>query len=176
MNTNNRIYLDQKGYDRVVQEIEELRKKLNKLRLDKSYAYENSGDGFHDNFAFEEAERNERILMYEITSRLEMLNNAIIVQNQKQDNIVDVNDVVSLTIDFGEKETNLYRLVGSSNFLSNDGITNISLNSPLGQAIYLKSVGSSVTYSVNGEFFPVFINSKVDNKILDNDESEKKFK
>ncbi len=162
MNEFDKIYLDKKGYEKLLRDIEDIKTKLGDLRKNKSDAYENGGDGFHDNFAFEDSERNERMLIRTLAERTAFLEKVVIINSQTNDEIVDINDLVSLTIDFGDDiETNIYRLIGTADDASIDGIINVSLNSPLGKAIYGSRVGSDTKYNVENSTFLVHINEKV---------------
>ena len=63
-NTDDKIYLDRAGYEQYLQEIEEIREKLNNNGKIKSEAYAGAvGDGWHDNFEFEDAKREEFKIM-----------------------------------------------------------------------------------------------------------------
>ena len=158
-----KIYLNKEGYEKYLADIENLRKQILKNNLEKSDAYENCGDGFHDNFTFEQAEQKERGLTFQLEQKIKGLENIVIVENQNDENKVDINDVVILTIDFGDDiETDKYRLIASDPINHGDGIINISVNSPLGDAIYLKSIGEEVFYSVGGNRFQVHIDSKME--------------
>lgn len=169
MKEHEKIYLDKEGYNNFLQDIEHIKEELSKLRIEKAEAYRSSsGDDFHDNFAFEDAENRERGLLYKLSEKLTALQRVVIIQNNKVDDIVEVNDVVSLTIDFGEKQTNLYRLSGTQDFDLDGNIINVSINSPLGKAIYLKKIGESVSYNVKGNEFKVQINSKIEQESLEN--------
>lgn len=162
MNEFEKVYLDKKGYEKLLKDIDDIRTKLENLRKNKSDAYENGGDGFHDNFAFEDSERNERMLIRTLAERTAFLEKVVIVDSQANDDFVDINDLVSLTIDFGDDtETSVYRLIGTADADEIDGIINVSLNSPLGRAIYGNKIGSNTSYKVGNNTFLVCINSKV---------------
>ena len=163
MGENKKIYLSKEGYEQYLKEIEELKKSLLENGKHKSYAYENSGDGFHDNFEFEQSELKERGILYQLREKVAGLDNIVVIEKQKNDEVIGVDDIVSLTIDFGDgdKETSIYKLVGSNSLNHDDEIQNISINSPLGQAIYLKHVGEETSYVVNRNFYIVRINEKI---------------
>ena len=163
------VYLDKVGYEKLLEEINKIREELKELKLNKSDAYENGGDGFHDNFSFEDSERRERALIYLLAERTEYLERVEIVNKQDKNDIIDIGDLVSLTIDFdGEKETDTYRLTGLSDASIDDGIINVTLNSPLGKVIYLQNVGIDTSYFVDNNKFLVHINEKISEEKLDN--------
>ena len=114
------IFMDEAGFKAHLQSIEDLKERLNKLRQEKAYAYENGGDGFHDNFAFEDAERKERELLYQIGQKTEEIDRIVIVEKKEEDSI-GVNDIVSLTIVSGETSTTgLYKLVSTFQLPTNE--------------------------------------------------------
>lgn len=124
----------------------------------KSESYESAiGDGYHDNFAFEEAKRKELVIIKEIEDRRSQISNIEIVKETKYKDRININDIVKLEIIFSneDKEDKKYKLVGSY-FPKED---EISINSPIGRAIYNKKIGSKVEYLVN--------NKKVVVKIID---------
>ncbi len=160
-----KIYLDQEGYNSLLEELEMLKQELDKNYLEKGEAYSGSvGDGWHDNFAFEEANRQERMLLYRIKECTERLKNAVIVNKTNNDKMVDIGDVINVDIIFAEDDIDncWIELVGSINSESRNGIQKVSINSPLGKVIYHKQVGDKVSYIVNQREVPVLILSKED--------------
>ena len=163
----NEFYVDKKGYQKLLEEVEEADRKLREHRKTRGDSYSSSaGDGWHDNFDFEEMERQERLLSGDLQTKQKRLKNAIIVDKQDNENVVDIGDVLSLTLIFGEddEETDIYKLSGTEAFSKDEDYNIVSINSPLGQAIYLKPIGEVVKYKVNGNSFDVRINEKVLNE------------
>ena len=59
-----KIYLDQLGYQDYLADIKKLKEELNQNNRQKSSAYDSAvGDGWHDNFDFEHALREEFKIM-----------------------------------------------------------------------------------------------------------------
>lgn len=177
MKETEKIYLDQKGYQQYLQEIEEIKERLNANSRQKSSAYANAvGDGWHDNFEFEEAKREELKIMGLLRDKVEGLNRIVIIdKNEKSQNgndLVDIDDYVSILLLMPDNETEhmVFRLVAS---LSTDRDTKeVSLNSPMGRAVYGKKVGETGKYQVNGNTFLVQIlaRSKELTKDLENND------
>jgi transcription elongation factor GreA len=154
------IYLDQEGYEEYLKKIEKLKYKLDEIGKDKSQSYTSAvGDGWHDNFDFEEATRQEMAVRLQIEKLREGLNNIVIVDNKKRKNSTNINDIVELDIDDGVEQVKvIYKLVAKHP----DSDDEISINSPLGKSIYKKKIGSIVSYTVNNQKYMVKI-VKIDN-------------
>lgn len=154
--------MDQEHYNKILLEIEELKRKRNDINSGRKEAWDASaGDGW-DSPEFEEIERQEAMVVGEIASRLATLENAIIVEKQDDENIVDIGDIVRLSIDFGrgDEEENIYKLTGGESG-DIDGLIHISINSPMGASIYQKNVGATTGYQVNDRKFKVQILEKL---------------
>ncbi len=137
------------GYNKKIQELDKLKKdfRLNEIAMSKSYQSA-SGDGAHDNAEFEYLLANERMLANLINDLTTMINNTEIIEiGEVPDDIVNVNDVVSLNLLFAkdDKEFITIRLVGGTSEKDDE----VSLNSPLGKAIYRKKIGDVAMYTVN---------------------------
>jgi transcription elongation factor GreA len=144
-----RVYLDQNGYEEYLNEIERLKRKLQDNGKVASSSYVDAvGDGWHDNFSYEESQRQELMIVDEIKKRTKDLNRIVVVSRGTDDSVVDINDIVKIS--FSPDDEEYYKLVGK--YIPNiDGdIQEISLNSPLGSAIYKRKVGDNISYYVNG--------------------------
>ena len=66
-----KIYLDQEGYENHLKELEEIREKIRKNSSDISEFMSDDayGDGWHDNFAYEQAIQKESSLLYELKKK-----------------------------------------------------------------------------------------------------------
>ena len=151
-NKEEKIYLDQEGYNQLLQELEQLKKELAENNLEKGEAYSGAvGDGWHDNFAFDEANRRERLLLGRIKECYERLNSVVIVARTEDDDVIDFGDMVNINMVFApdDIENCWIELVGVSTSHSNGDIQKVSINSPLGKAIYHKHIGEKTDYEVN---------------------------
>lgn len=149
-----KIYLDQSGYQDYLEEIERLKDLLNQNNQAKSSAYNSAvGDGWHDNFDFEVALREEFKIMGLLKKKREDLERIVIINEEKNDfDGVTINDwvKVSLFMD-GEVDEFSFKLVASLNPTEDE----ISINSPMGAAIYKKRVGEIASYQVGDRKFKV---------------------
>lgn len=147
------IYLDKKGYEQYLEEIALLRKQLQKNSSSKSSSYtEAVGDGWHDNFAFEEAKRKELMIIAEIEKKINNIRNIKIIENDFDDNQISVNDIVQLLLIFdeGDIEEYTFKLVATPSPNFKKEIPEITINSPIGLAILGKKIDDKVKYTVNG--------------------------
>ncbi len=165
-NKNDKIYLSEEGYRQFEQELQDLRNKLVNNSREKSNAYETAvGDGWHDNFDFEEAKRQEFLIQGLINKKMEDMKNIVIIDDQQTDDEIGINDYINAQMIYGDDDTEevIIKLVGSSTPGVLDDIQEISLNCPLGKAIYKKHVGDTVSYKVNSAEINVIINGKSQN-------------
>ena len=102
-----------------------------------------------------------------------ILNNMTIIRD-KDKNIEDyvaLDDVLQIELidEEGKHETSLIQLVGINVDLDGD-IYKITIDSPIGRAIYGKTYGSTVNYEVNGVPYTLIIKQKINKNILENDD------
>ena len=90
------------------------------------------------------------------------LRRIVLVERQNDEEIIDINDVLVIDIcPSGEESDEMtFKLVGANgNFMA--PLKEISVNSPLGTAVYKKPVGTQCSYSVQGNIINVLIKSKI---------------
>lgn len=155
------VYLDQEGLEQLQVDIARLQEELNKVNAGRREAFDaGAGDGW-DSPEFEEIERQERIILGQLNERYSMLARVVIVEKHNNEEIIDIGDVVSVEIIFGDDDIEeiTFKLVGgNANFDSE--IKEISINSPLGAAVHMKKIGENSSYAVNKNVFNIFIKSK----------------
>lgn len=98
----------------------------------------------------------EKIIIAEIDKVKRILNSAVRVKDEeKVHNTVNLGDVVELNLIFDEddQERMVVRLGTVRKNNSEDDFETISVESPLGKAIYKQEVGNTVPYPVNGNMF-----------------------
>ena len=162
MSTDKQFIVTNEGYQRLLQEYENLKKQFEANELEMSSSFQNAaGDGAHDNGEFESLQTKEKMLAGQINYLASRIKSAKIIEvPELSENQVNVNDTVLLRLfyDIDDIEEDTYTLVGGDgNSLSNK----ISLNSPLGQAIFQRNVGEKVPYKVNDNEYRVEIVEKV---------------
>lgn len=76
-----KIYLTEEGFLEFQDNINKLKEKMNKIQREKSEACSGAvGDGWHDNFAYEEAKRNEDTISSQIKLLIENSRNIEIIK------------------------------------------------------------------------------------------------
>lgn len=152
MKKEEKIYLDSAGYEKYLQEIESLKEKIQKNACDMSlYASDDAyGDGWHDNFAYEEAMRKERMLFFELNQKLQGLNHIQILDQEVTNDFVCIGTYVEILFD-GEDDTEVYQITGSTSSDLEGEIPLITITSPLGKAIYRKRIGEKFQYEIGNE-------------------------
>ena len=160
-----KIKLNKQGYEDYLKALEEKEKELAELRMYKGKDAIFQGDNWHDNPTLYQAELKERGLMLEIAEmRHNLQYNVEIVENLGNEELVDIGDVVKIDIIFSEddREESIFKLVGTTpNFDMNAEIQEVSINSPIGKAMYHKKVGEIATYKVENKTFTLQIKEKV---------------
>lgn len=163
------ILVNNEGYSQFFEELEKLKNSLVSNASSGSEAYNDAvGDGWHDNFAYEEVMRQERGITNKINDMIKQKPFLKIIEDEEYiEDIVNINDIVEVLIKYSEDdaEKEHLKLTGKYSPNTNDinGIKEISLNSPIGKAIYKKKINSSAFYDVGKNKIEVFICRKISN-------------
>ena len=158
------LIVDEKGYEEYLEEINKLKKEYEKTITSGTDAYNTAvGDGWHDNFDFEESMRIERDIATKIDKMLENVPNIKVIKEEKPNNsIVQIGDTVRIKIDYPKfSDEFLVKITG--NYLSNVDVEpmEITLNSPIGNSIYHKRIKDKVKATINNEEVDITIIEKV---------------
>lgn len=160
-----KIKLNKQGYEDYLKAIAEKEKELADLRMYKGTDAIFQGDNWHDNPTLYQAELKERSLMLEIAEMKHKLqNNVEIVENIGDEEIIDIGDIVKIDMIFSEddREEEIFKLVATTSNLKFDAeIQEVSINSPIGNAMYHKKIGEIATYKVKDRTFTLQIKEKV---------------
>lgn len=147
------ILVDSDGRRQYYEELERLKNLslINSSVGSESYASA-VGDGWHDNFAFEESMRESVKIASRIDRMIEEEKYLKVVHRKNYSNdIIDIGDVLTILVIYDEDEKEEYTIKLTGKYLPNtDSFTHeISLNSPIGKCIYLKSIYDNICYYVN---------------------------
>lgn len=158
------IYVSEEGLKEFLEELEKKRKILQKnLQFQGEAIRSAPGDSWHDNFAFEDAVREERRISNELQKMiLDKEKLKIIHENSNKKNIVYLESVLLIRFfyDQEEYEDEWIKITGKYFPNLNSPIKEITINSPLGKALYLKKIGSKVKYVANQKDLQVEILEK----------------
>ena len=163
MNNNQKIYLDEAGFEEYLKEINELEKRLSQIKKDKNNAGRGkTHDGYNDNFDREQATRDQDRLSTLIDQRKANIRNIVVISKRSEDGLVDIGDYVYVEVSLNENETQgkLIKLTGALMPKTASEVHELTINSPIGKAIYKKSVGSEVEYTVNGRIIKAVVKGR----------------
>lgn len=164
------ILVDKNGYNQFLEELEKMKQQSLLNSSNGSEAYQSAiGDGWHDNFAFEETMRQGR----SITARIENLLKTkqylkIIEIEPKGNDLINIGDILKVKIYYSDDDVEDAIIKLTGNFIptieNENDIQEITLNSPLGKALYLKNIqDNNIHYYVNNNKIKITIIEKVDN-------------
>ena len=160
------VLVDTDGFNQYYEELNRLKDISLSIASIGSESYADAvGDGWHDNFAFEDTMRESRKIASRINKMLEDEKYLKIVDKKSNsDDIIDVGDILKIKViyDIDDIEEYTIKLTGKYMIDNNAKIKEISLNSPIGRSIYLKNINDDISYYVNDKKISI----KIINKIL----------
>lgn len=145
--------------------------KLEKLRnlslsyantLSKSYS-DYVGDGWHDNPVYEEAMRKNRMIDEEINKMQNQEKRLKCVIDKKDPSYVNIDDILSIEFINVVDDKGIENIKLTGKFIPDTDleINEITLNSPIGRAIYKKKIGETCSYQVGDNNVKIRIIEKV---------------
>lgn len=152
--TNKIYYIDETSSNKLIDEIEELEKELKDLNLKRKEVHKQGTDVSWDDSEFINLEEEIKIVECEIKRRRKILNDYIILPSENIEGLVCFENILKLKLIFsdGTTEDIIGKLVGVANFVNKDeGYVEISINSPIGKAIYGKKIGEKVSCPMNNQ-------------------------
>lgn len=152
-----KIYLDEKGYYDYLAGIEALKEQLANMKAARFALKSLYTDAESLNEALEQHKREEIRIGEKLIARRSDLKRIVIVERDLgSSDIVDVNDTVNVLLDGDEMTFTL--VTGTPDFDAE--IPKITVDSPLGKAVYLKEIGYVGSYTVGNRTNKVEIVSK----------------
>jgi len=161
------VLVDTDGFNQYYEELNRLKDISLSIASTGSESYADAvGDGWHDNFAFEDTMRESRKIASRINKMLEDEKYLKIVDKKSNsDDIIDIGDIIKIKViyDIDDIEEYTVKLTGKYMIDNNAKIKEVSLNSPIGRSIYLKNINDDdIGYYVNDKKISI----KIINKIL----------
>lgn len=160
------VLVDTDGFNQYYEELNRLKDISLSIASIGSESYADAvGDGWHDNFAFEDTMRESRKIASRINKMLEDEKYLKIVDRKRtSDDIIDIGDILKIKViyDIDDIEEYTVKLTGKYMIDNTAKIKEISLNSPIGRSIYLKNINDDIGYYVNDKKISI----KIINKIL----------
>jgi transcription elongation factor GreA len=147
MANNKEIYLTPEGREKLEEELEHLRTTRRQEVAELIASAKEEGD-ISENAAYDEAKNQQAFLEGRIQDIKRILNNAIIIDDEKQpsDTVAIGSQVTVIEDGFDEEET--FRIVGSAE--ANPGQGFISNESPMGKALLGRRIGDNVSVKTPG--------------------------
>ena len=157
------LLVDKNGYEQFFEEFDKLKMSLTSNAAHGSEVYADAvGDGWHDNFDYEEAMRQEKMIqtkIMEMTKQKDLLK--VIDAIPYSDDYVCLDDKIEVAIKYSEDDEDIEIIKLTGKFRPDDDLNEVTLNSPIGKAIYKQAIGSNVIYEVNNKIITVTILRKV---------------
>ena len=158
------VLVDMDGFNQYCEELKRLKElSLNIASVGSSSYADAVGDGWHDNFAFEESMRESRKIASRINKMLEDEKCLKIVERKNIPNTIDIGDTLLIEViyDIDDIEEYTIKLTGKYIPDNNAKIKEISLNSPIGRSIYLKNINDDIYYYVNDKKISIKMKEKL---------------
>ena len=160
------VLVDTDGFNQYYEELNRLKDISLSIASIGSESYADAvGDGWHDNFAFEDTMRESRKIASRINKMLEDEKYLKIVDKKSNsDDIIDIGDIIKIKViyDIDDIEEYTIKLTGKYMIDNNAKIKEVSLNSPIGRSIYLKNINDNdIHYYVNDKKISIKIIYKI---------------
>lgn len=163
MKKNDKIYLSKEGYNELLNKIDNLAQQIKKVNSGRNEAYAAGGEDGWDSPEFETIEMIDRALAGQLTMLKNELMKVEIIDKHNNNDVIDIDDIIVADISYSENsfEELTFKLVGGSVNRESD-LDEVSLNSPMGKAIYKKKIGDTVSYIVEDTKMTIKIKEKID--------------
>lgn len=147
------LTIDQSGLENLKKDIENKQNELIKLQLEARKKLTNVELEWNESSTHKD---EIAMLKYEIERLKAIVDNANIINDTEslEKNVINIGDVVEVNLIYSslDKERMILRLETIRQSKTDDGIEVISVDSPLGSALYHAEVGTSVKFGKNKEF------------------------
>lgn len=151
----NELFLDEEGYNQFMSIIDSLTEEGLANATFGSDAIESAvGDGWHDNFAYEESIKKSRSIGVRLQNMLLQKKFIKIISNSGvRNDCVRIGDLIEIEIDYkdGNIEKDVVLLTGNYQPDLFGKFQEITINSPIGNSIFKKKIGSIVKCTINGK-------------------------
>ena len=149
------ILVDRNGYEQFMNILDELRSTLENIAaVGADVCRDAVGDGWHDNFAYEELMRDEIKISAKVQKMLVDKSHLKVVNEIKQNNdVINIGDILKIEVIYDEDDIEVFKVKLTGKYLPDleSSIQEISLNSQMGKALYLKNIHNKITYKIHGE-------------------------
>lgn len=148
------ILVDRDGYEQFMDVFEKLKNSMNNIATFGSEEYRNAvGDGWHDNFAYEELMRDEKKVSAQIEKMLGEKKHLKVIDNTlKKDELINIGDILKIEVIYDESDVEVFEIKLTGKYLPDleSDIQEISLNSQMGKALFKKNIYKDISYKIHG--------------------------
>ena len=127
---------------------------MNNIATSGSEAYRDAvGDGWHDNFAYEELMRDEKKVDAQIKKMIDDKKHLKIIDNTlKKDELINIGDVLKIEVIYDDTDVEIFEIKLTGKYLPDleSNIQEISLNSQMGKALFKKNIYKDISYKIHG--------------------------
>lgn len=139
------MFVDENGFKQIDELIENEKNRLRSAVKAKAAAFQNDTNSWHDNAAYEDALEKETGAIMEINRLIDTKNEIEIIHKHNNPTLIDIGDVVTIEMNGDD----VFDVILTGKYLANSKIGEITLNSPIGNAIYKKKVGDEIDISIH---------------------------
>lgn len=130
-------YFLQEDFQKLNQQIEDICTRIKEIGKDMGESCREGAETFHDNFAYEDGERQQYMLSKRLRELIGIRNNSHIVTSQQSSDTVTIGKTVVVCDQSGNKDS--FRIGSFMTFTPDDSV--ISYNSPLARLITGAKIG-----------------------------------
>ena len=149
------ILVDRNGYEQFLSILNELKSSLENIASGAAEVCRDAvGDGWHDNFAYDELMRDERKVSAKLKKMLLDGRNIKIIKDVNSNaDTINIGDTLKVEVIYAEDDIEVFEVKLTGKYLpdSESSIQEISLNSQMGRALYLKNVHNKILYKIHDE-------------------------
>ena len=149
------ILVDRNGYEQFLSILNELKSSLENIASGAAEVCRDAvADGWHDSFAYEELMRDERKVSAKLKKMLLDGRNIKIIKDVKSNaDTINIGDTLKVEVIYAEDDIEVFEVKLTGKYLpdSESSIQEISLNSQMGRALYLKNVHNKILYKIHDE-------------------------
>lgn len=150
------ILVTNEGYNQFMEILNKLEDTLNDNGTNSTEACVSAvGDGWHDNFSFEALMEDGRKLNYQLNKMNNDKKKLKIINDKYINGVVNIGDTIEIKFIYDDDDYELDNIKLTGNYLPVNN--EITLNSPLGKAIYKQKLGTKLEYKVNDNIIKIEI-------------------
>lgn len=139
------MVVDQDGFQQIDVLIEKEKERLKQAVKAKAVAFQEDTNSWHDNAAYDDAIEKETGAIMEINRLIDIKNSIEIISKHNDVSLIDMGDIVTIEMNGDD----IFDVVLTGKFLADSKSGEITLNSPLGKAVYKKKSGDEVSFVAN---------------------------